>query len=246
MTGAASLYYLFVITSFVSNAIIRDDSTGFGPIIKATSIGKHHYVLGRFLGGLAVAIIGYFAIPLGMLVGTLMPWVDPETVGPQVFAYYLWPFLILAIPNIILMSSLLFGLATVTRSMLWSYVGVVALFMGYLIVTSVLGNKPEYQQALANWEPLGFGAMLESTRYWTAAEMNTKLLPFDGYMRFSCPNLLAIFDGRTGAIEAAIEKAGTTESVRKRGYAAYVGDGPSHAALWWFGNARDVLGSVAH
>lgn len=192
MTGAASLYYLFVITSFVANAIIRDDATGFGPIIKATSIGKRNYVLGRFLGGLSVATLGYFAIPFGMFVGTLMPWVDPETVGPQVLAFYLWPFLILAIPNIFLMSSLLFGLATITRSMLWSYVGVVALFMGYLIVTSVLGNKPEYQQALANWEPLGFGAMLESTRYWTAAEMNTKLLPFDGYMLFNRVFVLAL------------------------------------------------------
>jgi ABC-2 type transport system permease protein len=178
-TALSSLFYLFVVTSFVANAIIRDDATGYGPIIKATSIGKRNYVLGRFLGGLVVALLGFFAVPVGMLFGSIMPWVDPETVGPQVLSYYLWPFLILAVPNIILMCSLLFALATITRSMLWSYVGVVVFFMGYLIVTSILGSKPEYFQILAQWEPLGFGALSEATRYWTAAEMNAKLLPLD-------------------------------------------------------------------
>lgn len=192
MTGATSLYYLFVVTSFVANAIIRDDATGFGPIIKATSIGKRNYVLGRFLGGLVVALLGFLAVPIGMLFGSVMPWVDPETVGPQVLSYYLWPFLLLAVPNIILMCSLLFALATVTRSMFWSYVGVVIFFMGYLIVTSIIGPKPEYQQILAQWEPLGFGALSESTRYWTAAEMNSKLLPLDYNMAFNRSAMLGI------------------------------------------------------
>ncbi len=182
MIALTSLFYLFVITSFVANAVVRDDTTGYGPIIKATSIGKRNYVLGRFLGGLGIALLGYFAVPIGMLVGVSMPWVDPETVGPNNPAYYLWPYLILAVPNILLMSSLLFGFATITRSMLWSYVGVVIFFMGYLIVTTVLANKVEYQQLMAKFEPLGFGALSEATRYWTAADMNTKLLPLDTNM----------------------------------------------------------------
>lgn len=114
-----------------------------------------------------------------------MPWVDAETVGPQNPAYYLWPYLVLAVPNILLMSSLLFGLATVTRSMLWSYVGVVIFFMGYLIVTALLASKVEYQAVMAKFEPLGFGALAEATRYWTAAEMNAKLLPLDNNMLFN-------------------------------------------------------------
>jgi hypothetical protein len=192
MIALSSLFYLFVITSFVANAIVRDDSSGFGPIIKATSIGKTNYVMGRFLGGLAIAIIGYLAIPVGMFFGSVMPWVDPETVGPQNPAYYLWPYLILAIPNIILASSLLFGLATITRSMLWSYIGVVIFVMGYLVVTSILGPRPEYQQIMAQYEPLGFGALAEATRYWTAADMNSKLLPLDNNVLFNRGLVLAI------------------------------------------------------
>lgn len=59
MIALTSLFYLFVITSFVANAVVRDDTTGYGPIIKATSIGKRNYVFGRFfwrLGGCAAWI----------------------------------------------------------------------------------------------------------------------------------------------------------------------------------------------
>lgn len=192
MIALSSLFYLFVITSFVANAIVRDDSSGFGPIIKATAVGKRNYVMGRFLGGLGIAILGYLAIPLGMFVGSSMPWVDPETVGPQNPAFYLWPYLILAVPNIILASSLLFGMATITRSMLWSYIGVVIFVMGYLVATSILGSKVEYQQLMAQYEPLGFGALAEATRYWTAADMNSRLLPLDNNVLFNRGLIIAI------------------------------------------------------
>src|SRR3982750_657418 len=79
-TAIFSLFYLFVITAFVANAIVRDDSSGFAPIVRATSVTANQIVIGRFLGGLIVALIGYLAIPVGMLLGCMMPWVDPETI----------------------------------------------------------------------------------------------------------------------------------------------------------------------
>ena len=81
-TTLLSLFYLFVITAFVANAIVRDDTTGFAPIVRATAVTRTQIVLGRFIGGLAVAELGYLMLPLGMAFGVLMPWVDPETVVP--------------------------------------------------------------------------------------------------------------------------------------------------------------------
>jgi ABC-type transport system involved in multi-copper enzyme maturation permease subunit len=79
--GLFATFYLFVITSFVANAVVRDDVTKFGPIIRATPVGRSSFLAGRFLGGLVIAILGYTAIPLGIALGAAMPWVDPETVG---------------------------------------------------------------------------------------------------------------------------------------------------------------------
>src|SRR5687768_9519698 len=42
-----TLFYLFVVTAFVANAIVRDDSSGFAPIVRATSVTKTQIVLGR-------------------------------------------------------------------------------------------------------------------------------------------------------------------------------------------------------
>ncbi len=180
-----SLFYLFVITSFVANAMVRDDTTGYGPIIRSTSVSKTDFVLGRFLGGLLIALIGYLAVPLGMGLGVMMPWVDPETVGPGGLMGYAWHYVILAVPNIFLASAFLFALATSLRSMMATYIGVVIFVLGYLITTSILGPRPEYQDALAKFEPLGTGALFEAARYWTAADMNSNLVPLSGNMLFN-------------------------------------------------------------
>ena len=48
-----SLFYMFVSTAFVANVIVRDDETGFGPILRATRITRGAYVFGRFFGAIA-------------------------------------------------------------------------------------------------------------------------------------------------------------------------------------------------
>jgi ABC-type transport system involved in multi-copper enzyme maturation permease subunit len=53
--GIMNLFGIFVVTAFVANAVIRDDETGFAPILRATRVGKSAYVLGRFSGATLVA-----------------------------------------------------------------------------------------------------------------------------------------------------------------------------------------------
>lgn len=184
-TALFSIFYLFVITAFVANAVVRDDVTGFGPMIRATPVGRTNFLAGRFLGGLAIAILGFLAVPAGIALGAAMPWVDPETVGPNSLGLYLWPFLVVAIPNLILSSALLFALATFTRSMLASYVGVIVLVLGYLTVPLLLGDDPSWQDPVARYEPLGTGAIGEVSRYWTSADMNSKAIPLEGNLLFN-------------------------------------------------------------
>jgi ABC-type transport system involved in multi-copper enzyme maturation permease subunit len=184
-TAALSLFYLFVITAFVANAIVRDDSSGFAPIVRATPVSRSQIILGRFLGGYLIALLGYLAVPVGMWAGSVMPWVDPETIGPQVFSYYAWPFLIFAVPNVFLTSALLFALATRLRSMMAAYIGTVAIVIGYLIAGSVVGQKIEYRETFARFEPLGTSALGQVTRYWTQSEMNSRLLELGGIVLFN-------------------------------------------------------------
>jgi len=68
-----SVPFMFVTTSFVANAILRDDETGFSPIIRSTGITKREYVCGRFLGAFAVAALCLLLVPLAIVLGPVMP-----------------------------------------------------------------------------------------------------------------------------------------------------------------------------
>jgi len=217
-TAAFVQFYLFVTTAFVANAIVRDESSGFAPIVRATSVTAKQIVLGRFVGGLFIAVVGYLAVPIGLFIGSLMPWVDPETIGPQKFAYYAWNFVVFGIPNVFLTSALLFALATLTRSMMASYIGAVVLVMAYLITSSIVGQMIEYRDVFALWEPLGNGAIGEVTRYWTQNEMNSRLVPFEGVVllnRLIATGLGALALGLTVWRFSLTERAPSKRKIRK-------------------------------
>lgn len=186
------IFYQFVTTSFVANAIVRDDISGFGPIVHSTRITKTPLILGRFIGGFLIATLGYLSVPVGMMLGVEMPWVDPESAGPNGIGKYLWQFGVVAVPNIFVSCAFLLALATGFRSMLASYVGVVLFLMGYTVTLLLIGNKPEWLDAFAKFELLGFGAIQEMTRYWTTAELNSRLFPLAGNFLINRLFLLAL------------------------------------------------------
>ena len=77
-------------------------------------------------------------LPLAVMAGSLMPWLDPQQVGPFVPAHYLYALFVVAAPVLLVLGASFFALATATRSMMWTYVGVVAFFLLYLTVSSLL------------------------------------------------------------------------------------------------------------
>jgi aminopeptidase N len=174
-----ALFFMFVSTAFVANVVVRDDETGFGPIVRATRVKKGAYLYGRFLGAFLAAALAFLAVPLATLVGSWMPWVDPEKIGPFRPGDYLYTYAVLALPSLFLTSAGFFALATATRSMMATYVGVVGVLVLYFVVTA-LTAKPEYMTLMAYGDPMGFGAVDLATRYWTVNERNTALVPLVG------------------------------------------------------------------
>jgi aminopeptidase N len=179
-----TLFFMFVSTAFVSNVVVRDDETGFGGILRSTSIRRFDYLYGRFLGAFLAALLAFLAVPLGIVVGSAMPWVDKELLGPLALEPFLFSYFVLALPNILLTSALFFTLSTVTRSMMWTYVGVIA-FLVVWTTANVLTDKPEFEKVTALWEPLGFGVFFLVSKYWTAAERNTLVPAVEGLLLYN-------------------------------------------------------------
>ena len=176
-----TIFFMFVSTAFVANVVVRDDETGFGGILRSTRVKRFDYLYGRFTGAFLAAALAFLSIPLGIVVGSYMPWVDPETLGPLTWQPFLVSYFALALPNILLTAALFFSLATVTRSLMWTYVGVVAFLVIWTIANIAL-DRPEWEKLTAAWEPLGFGAMGLATKYWTVADRNTLTPAIEGLL----------------------------------------------------------------
>ena len=177
-----TLFYMFVTTAFVANVIVRDEDSGFGPLIRSTRVSKFSYLFGRFTGAFVAAAIGFLVVPLGILLGSVMPWVDTETVGPNNFGYYASAYFIFGLPGLFLVSALFFAAATITRSMMYTYLTVVAFLVAYIVFTSIVAGQPDLRDLASVAEPFGLVALGNATRYWTAAESNTMVPPFEGLL----------------------------------------------------------------
>ncbi|HEX8154156.1 MAG TPA: ABC transporter permease, partial [Thermoanaerobaculia bacterium] len=179
-----SLLFMFVSASFVANAVIRDDETGYGPIIRSTPITKFEYVIGRFLGAYAIAAVCMLVLPLGSILGTLMPWANPANLGPNRITDYLYAYFLIALPNLLLHSAIFFALATITRSMMATYLAVLSFVFAFFTLQEG-GMRRQFNAAVAIGEPFGARAVKDAVRYWTIAERNAMLPDVSGALLYN-------------------------------------------------------------
>jgi len=183
-TAIMNVFGLFVLVAFVANVVIRDDETGFAAIIRATRMTKFDYLVGRFAGAWLVALAVMASVPLAILVGSYMPWLDQEKLGPTLASHYLYALFVYSAPTVFTLGAAFFALATVTRSMMWTYLGALAFLVLYF-VSQTLFRDPQYKMVSALSDPFALGALAETTRYWTAADRNTLLPPLQGMLLYN-------------------------------------------------------------
>ena len=180
-TEIMSVFAIFIVTAFVSNVLLRDDETRFSPILQATSLSKADYFFGRFLGAYGTCCLVFLGVPLGEIAAAAMPWLDPATVGAFRLDTYLYAYFVLGLPTLFILGACLFALATVTRSMLATYVAAIVFLMAYFLSQRFL-NRPDIQQIAGLLDPYGLAAFKGMTQYWSPAERNLRLAPVTGVM----------------------------------------------------------------
>ncbi|MEP6504477.1 MAG: aminopeptidase, partial [Betaproteobacteria bacterium] len=180
-TEIMNVFAIFVTVSMVAGVVLRDDETNFAPIIRSTSVGKGAYLIGRFTGASAAALLVLAMVPLAILVGSLMPWQDAEKIGPFRPWDYLFALFAFALPTLLITSAAFFALATATRSMMWTYVCAVGMLVLYIGGRIAL-RDPEFDHITALLDPFGISSLTVATKYWTASERNTQLPAFTGLL----------------------------------------------------------------
>jgi hypothetical protein len=179
LIGSLSYFGLLVTAAVFGQAVNQDFESGAYPLFFSAPISKASYLGGRFLGALLFMAFVFASIALGLWLGTLMPFVDRHLFGPNRAAAYLWPYVIIVVPNLLFTGAVFFSLATLVRKMLPVYIASVVLLVGYLVSGSMM-SQLENKFLAALVDPLGLYAQHLVTEYWTVADKNSLLVPFQG------------------------------------------------------------------
>ncbi|MCP3960225.1 MAG: ABC transporter permease [bacterium] len=215
MIGFMSSIGIFITTMFVAGAILRDFDNNTHELFFSRPVSKRDYLLGRFAGAFLVSCVAFLGAPLGILVGSLMPWLEPERLGPFMFSPYLWGLVVLGLPTLLFSACVFFSLASLSRSMLHTYMGVVGFFALYFL-SGVMLQDLDNQYLAAMADPFGVGALQHATKYWTIVERNTMLPPLGGVILYN--RLLWVAVGLAAlALTLARFRAAAVQRGRKRG-----------------------------
>jgi ABC-2 type transport system permease protein len=177
--GFLGMFGVTVMSAIMGRAVQQDFEYRMQSFFFTTPITKAQYLGGRFMGAFAVVAFVFLSIVLGAFLGTLLPGMDAERMGPNRLAAYVMPFFTVLLPNILLIGGVFFSLAALTRKMLPVYVGSVLVLIGSLAATSLLRDM-DNKTIAALIDPFGTRAISILTEYWTIAERNTKLINLEG------------------------------------------------------------------
>lgn len=189
---------MFLITVFVAGAALRDFDTNTAELFFSTPVRRSQYLGGRFAAGYVAAVLVMVAVALGLMTGVLMPWVDPARIGPTSLHAYVYAFTVFVLPGLFFISAFLFLLATLTRSLLATYIGVIAFFVLWQIGL-VTSSNLEHRTLGALLDPIGIGATDLVTRYWSAEDRNTRLPDLAGILLANRAIWIAVSAAMIGA-----------------------------------------------
>ncbi len=181
MLGQMSLIGTFITTVFVAGAILRDFQRNTHELFFARPVRKVDYFLGRFIGAYLIACAVFSGTAIGMFVGSLMPWVDPEQLGPVTLVPYFFGLLVMAFPNLLFCGAVFFALASLSRKVFVTYLGLIG-FLAFYFLSRLLVGDLDNQATAALLDPFGRAAFQQATQYWTLVERNAQLPELTGLL----------------------------------------------------------------
>lgn len=178
-TAFLGCFGVIVVAAVMGRSVQQDFEYEMQYFFFSAPIRKADYVLGRFLGAFVTLAVILSSIVLGAWLGTFIPGIEPDRLGPGGLATYLLPYLLTLLPNTFIFGALFFVLAALSRRMLPVYVAAIVMMIGYIVAPS-LARDLDYKTLAALIDPFGTTALIRLTEYWPIAERNTRPVTLEG------------------------------------------------------------------
>jgi len=175
----------FLIGSAVMGVpVLRDFEHHTSSLFFTSPITKRDYLLGRFIGSFIITVFIFSGMVFGLMLGSVMPWLDAERFLPFNFWYFVQPFLVFIIPGIFISGSLFFMGGALSKRLLFVFVQGVGLLVLYLIAAA-LASELDNRFLSAMLDPIGLFATRISSQYWTVTEQNTQVYALEGIILYN-------------------------------------------------------------
>ena len=184
LLSALTVLSMFLVTVFVAGAALRDFDQRTAELFFTTPMSRGAYLGGRFVAGYLASLAIMLVCALGLALGSMMPWIDAARLGPASWHGYAWAFGVMVVPDMLFIAALLFLLATTTRSLLATYIGVIVYFVLQGIVGQLTKDVNNHFLA-AMLDPFGSRTVALITRYWSAYQSNHELPALTGVLLFN-------------------------------------------------------------
>jgi ABC-type transport system involved in multi-copper enzyme maturation permease subunit len=244
---------MLVTAGIFGDAAARDVHWRMHSLFYTSPLRESHYLAGRFLAGLAVNAVLLIGIPLGLLVASVMPYMEAGKFGPVQLAAYVQTYLLVLLPNLVVIGAFMFAAAALTRQALATYLGGVTLFLlGTLAGELTDGLTNQVLSALV--DPFGGRAIALTSQYWTPVESNARLIGWPTVLLWNRALWLGVAMGVFAVLVTRFRFAHPGGALRRRWFRrrAVVDTAPDRVApievtaLTRAGPARRSLSAAVH
>lgn len=175
--GAITGVSMIMVSMVMGVPVLRDDQYNTEALLFVNPITKRDYLLGRFLGSFTVLFFIFIGLPLGMMLGSQMPWHKEEVMLTFDALTYVQTFVIVVLPTLFFGACVFFVTGMLSKKLLVVYTQGIVLFVLFLLTKAITN---EYLQGV--FDPFSLTTITQFTKKWTITERNSLNMTFNGIL----------------------------------------------------------------
>ncbi len=140
LTAVGSVLGMLLSAAISGSAAVRDLQTGMDPLMYTTSLKKSTYLGGRFFAVFCVNLAVVSVIMFLLFCLSFVPALEPLFISND-FLSFLSAFLLFAVPNVFIITGIIFSLGILTRSAMAGFFGAALLFFISLMTMDIIAGE---------------------------------------------------------------------------------------------------------
>lgn len=160
LTAVSSMFCLLLTAAVSGNAAVRDVQTRMDPLLYSTSLGKLNYLGGRFMAAFFVNMLVLAGVMLLIFIASLVPALGALFMPFRAVSYG-DSFLLFALPNAFVTTTLLFSLAQLSCKAMAPFLGAGLLFFLSLVSMDITAGELGHWELEKRLDPSGMTVLRE-------------------------------------------------------------------------------------